>query len=1130
MALGRQFRVYITTSFQADEDATGYVLPTWGAGQLIAEPSLMAFQAADLPFTFVDRDTAKPAQYWATRLMTSTTTPTVRVVDVTDIDAEPLPLFFGWIERNQYRRQGDVFTGFVAVSQLSHADRLDARCLTLNGTTATSGTAAKVGLRLLRFTAWDTGKTDLIQAGIVPGDRIDTIDGQYIVAYVENGTDVTVTADLPDTLLPPGGATSVIYLPVNTYSGLAAPLMRRLLREIGNVAPEAATGNPDVRIDDYYLGAGQDKTDWNHVLRLWASAGADPASDNMLSDFVPSVSGDRLGFICIHGKLYRVDIGKPSGGGAANGLRVAEITKVPYGETAAISAGLRLFPYTLYDGTPCLCVVQGEPKRLWVVKTDPWLDPAVSTGTALAQTGLSLSRMSAIPMLSWMTVVNLVGQALSNATKRFTATPTTEQMMMVKSVHVLSIGDGTNNPVTGVGMAVDMPVPAVLFGDTVPVDSFTVSQRQYSGLSSPIYCAQYSATTNRTQARFAWHDIGGWSLGNAGAPISGRPAGGMAAWQNGGKVVIGVGMDFGFAVRVDGDNNATVDVKLSRSPSRFVTMFPVRDSGDLSFFVGNDDGSRWYKLNYTGSLIQVAFRNISLTPSSFKLVSVGLTPMVGPNGRDGIPCVYKVLDSENSEYLYGGWIYATPGGVLRLDADAVCEHPIPGARSGDFRPPGLFYDGSVWRFVLAQTTVDGKRLYADLLLTGSYALPYIHADLLSEKVSARHVQVNVAQSFGCYLRLIGLAAPTVAAGVKVATRHSFLPGDAGSVNYSEHVVNPQVIGTEYYLGARASCYGEEVKVGSTEIAHSRFVYQLQGAFLQPIWARALGGWLVARYPERATDYPLGRRLIAAELRAKDDADEFEVWPTYDDLYQQLTFGGFRTGEVNTLILGVGFNRQTMHYGLLALEYEAHDVDWTTNEGDVTAEALEVIDPEPGEPPEPVTAPVRLVTWDVRALPTNAYESNPADGPHAYAFTLDLPQGLTLTGYRYQLLESGTVQHGQTTIEIWTDNGGVPGLAVDGTRATATHDGIEPGMPDVPLDAGDEVVLLPGLYWLMVNTDRDDENEPPIIAPPIAWQDGLTVSNRALVMPFSPMGFPTEWDAVTDAEVQRVPLVYAQGRA
>lgn len=1181
--MARAFRVLLTTSFQVDpEDVTGYVTPDWGSARLIAEPRLLQFEAGDLTFTVCDRDvdSTHTARYWSNRIMQSTTVPTITVQDYTDTDA-PLPLFYGWIERNQTTWDGEVLTRFTAVTQLSYADRLDVAedPLPASFVTVAAGTAGAVTLpSIWTVSAWATNAADYITAGVLPGDVL-SIDGyvhQPTVKRVLSKNQVEVDHTFPATATPTG-ASRILREPITTYSGLAAPLARRLLQRIGNLAPLANATYPDVTIDDFEHGTGQTDTDWSHVLRTTADAGVDPTVDDMLSEFVPSVSGDRLGFICINGKLYRVDKGIPSGGSAKTGIVLTQITRqVPdpgSGSLEDISSAHRLFLFKDAAGFPYLVVAQQKTQVGFLISntyTQPWENAGQMFANASGFTGAAMLKigLSSPVVLTTMMCLNTIAQGIeSYGQMQQTITPSGNVYRTIKQVSLVDIGDGTNDPSTGVGARISLDMFGSFDRHQYPMaDAITVVYDANAALGSYAYIANYNESNNQSTLEVAYYNGGHVSHNpTPSAIIPGRAIGGIGgqAVADNVAILLAVATDKQMCFRIDGDATAGVDLELDAAASKYLYPVDLTTGGTkyVGFVPGNVDDYFRAWITSSGSHLWV---HADKTGGVYGTLPSGFRPLIagpetgetaGPGAVNGMPLIYRALDDNSEEQIYAGWLYVNAG-QLTFQTTDKCVYPIPAARESELRPPFIFEDTTqnVWRFLIHAARIDGSRLVQDFYLSGLYSGVFVHYNFgqLRSRMSIRQALVSICQAGCCNLRLMGLARPTSAAGVKIASKHSYDPTDIGEANYTDHVIaHPRMIGTEYYLGVESSSYGQRVTVGTVDISSSRAVFNLSSPFIQPGLARAIGAWIVDRYPERSTDYPNGRRLFEFNVRALDDPLSVEFTPDYDDIYQLLTFEGFRypVGGVSVELHGLGFVRPSVSYAGLGLERSANDLIWDSNEPEMNFTVYPFGNTGiTGDPPEEPTAnPRRIIHWDVlaRADENWASRTNPDNGPCAYCWTIDVDcRGLNLTHYGYKLIEQATEDHAGIALSIWTNDSGVPGTEITGTRALLLPQAFESGTAGwhwLPLDTenngGYEAwQLVPGIYWVVAVVDRQDTGPVPIVPAPYVWWDALTTTVRSKRISFADLGLPEipalswleAWNDVNALDVQYVPAIYAAG--
>jgi hypothetical protein len=1181
----RLWTVTLYTSFApSGEGCNGYVAGDYVADPIVSETALGQFQASAMSFKMRDKLGPKAQRYWSNRIQQSTGTftmsngqrtdlPFIRVLDTTDGDAFAVPVFEGWIERNQLQWENDVVTGFTAVSQLSYMDRHSASGYGVEGfgfqlCKATTGTGAG---SVWTATAWGSGEGDYISTGIIPGDYLKVgAHTVVIVASVDSATKLTLTTSVDGWT----GASYVTRLPVRFYSGHAAPLVRRMLRITGNISPNLTAGEaPDVAIHDYPLGTGQANTDWNHVLSTQAAAGSNPGEVNALSDFVQSVSGDRLGFCCVHGKLYRVDLAPCSGGDTAHTtLKLTQITVVPEGETESIGDGYRLFRYEDANGSaePYLCVVQARIRQGWTQSENNFLSPY--TGIAQAGGGLAIAAFTkTFPQALVMSIgLGVLTDTINGMGTSVKISGMGSYFRSVSRITVLTIGDGTNDPVTGVGGTElggrNKSVPLTFHNDsgsgsdqfnyTLP-DSVCV-KRFVTGKESIIAIAKYGAETNKTGFDMMYYNpaTGSWVRLSPQTGFTGRPTGGMAICVASGSNALNtvfIGMEGGCQIFQFGSTSKYVN--LYHNPSRFIGALAT-GTDDVVGFIEGGDSATWLRVTTGLAATQVAYTGTTI-PEGFKVACAGNLAIVGPNGgpKGTIPVVYKALDSEEREYAYAGVVYADAG-VLKLDV-THCPHAIPGAVSGDFRPPFLYHDNTVanpvYRFVVPMARLDGDRLVCDWLYSGDSARAFVHVDLIATPMSARQVVLTCAQSFGLQLKLLGCDHPSGATLCKVMSRHAWSPHSLGTVTRVAQARDSKIVGTEYYLGAEGNAYGERVTVGTCPNAGERHVYPVGGAFSQPVWLRALGGWIVAAYPERNATYTNGRRIVETTIHKIIPVlpATTPYVPGYDNVYGQATLTLFTVGNITGLLLGLGFNRRTGAYRATFIEWNSTDTTWTGDAVDPTVVECAILAEDTIAAPAAVGASAgRIIHWDVMASPTNTAQTNPVDGPCAFAFTVDLCRPLRLKRYGIKLTATGISTHGGVLMAFHYDNGGVPGLEIVETRAGIGGtpgvglDGLSAGWNWFNLDVWNngnltEWELVPGLYWIVASIDRQDS--VGITKPPIVWFDSLQVTPRAKRLAFAAdTGLPelpllnyfgnveTSWDDDLDDDMRYAPAIYAGG--
>lgn len=976
------------------EDVTAYLEPDFSSSRAVGEERLMQYEAADMRFSFKDyKNASKAARYWSQRILRSgefalpsgkgMKKPCIQVEDVTDYNINPasakLLLFFGQLEPGVGRWDDVARTGLTFVSQLSYADRMDAantEAVVVNLCSNTAGTGSG-SVWTAGTGAWAAGAGDYISEGVIPGDLAYIGGVPYNIQSVDGPHTLTLTA-----AAPAGPAASYISRQVITWP-ICVPskvLARRLLRVLGNTSPNTEknpTDVADVVISDYKLGTTQAASDYNLAAQEWADAGKPPNEANALSEIMASVDGDRLGFICIHGKLYRLDASTPGYGIAGrNVAKLTQITTVPEGESAAISKGSRLFGYRWKNGdgdyVQCLCVVQTELRQLYTRTENDWLSPWTSGGQALGNTCLAAVKFSSPVQGIGVTAMANMGYMMasriaSERTKKITIRGTGSYHRVIKAIHVLSMGDGTNSPTTGVGVAVNQSVESDFFGSSTqsqvytPADSVCVGNT-VTGEADRIFAAFYSAgTKNVTLVRSTWLNTSQAFVRANLKTIDDEPAGGMAVRATADGIFLLVGFVDGYAVIRGVSPYDMVQKKLNeRPPARFVCALPVGDGA--GFILGNDT-TKWTRVTVAGGALVVEELDYGGSlPTGFKMTSAGNVAVTGPSSQVGVPCVFKALNAKQQEYAYSGWCYVDAG-TLKLNA-SLCVYPIPGAGESDIRPPMMFSDtqGNIYRFVVPCARMDGDRLCATIWYSSLYAVPMLAWNPTAHPLTIREALVGIAKAHGCYLKLMGIDKPTSTGGIKVQTRHSWVPPTLGVAKGTLDPY-PRVTGTEYYLGAQAaSCYGEEITVGATGVNLSRFTYQMDVLFSTPNWVRALGGWIVAKYPEVDADYPDGRRWFSMQLHKVAGAI-----PHYGLVNGVATLDCWTAANGVTLYgllmgLAPGGPRQNTYKAVLLEFNPSAGLSGTGTAPDPTIVGLAAVSEVPAAAPTPGSTPV-IITFD-----------------------------------------------------------------------------------------------------------------------------------------------------------------------
>ncbi|MBM3314054.1 hypothetical protein FJY70_05640, partial [candidate division WOR-3 bacterium] len=467
--------------------------------------------------------------------------------------------------------------------------------------------------------------------------------------------------------------------------------------------------------------------------------------------------------------------------------------------------------------------------------------------------------------------------------------------------------------------------------------------------------------------------------------------------------------------------------------------------------------------------------------------------------------VYQHRDSEGRVLLYAGGLRVQSGSTAVEFDGQFCQYPLPDS-GRDWRPPMLWFDNSqaVYRLLTCCCWLDRDRLVTDFASTSLYAQAYIHHDFARDRRSIGQVLAEAQRSFWLYLRLGSLDPCNDADDVRVVSRHYWTPPELGGLGPDEVARNPRVDGCEYYDGATADVGGQRVTCGSVGVG--RTVYQVGGEFLTPAWARVITKEISTRYPRRSSLYPYGRRRFLPAVRAVDTGAA-EQPPTQYDFLKRCAVSFLSGLSVDAVIAGVGVSRSTLLYPCALLELyvspisgQADGVIWTKDEPaeDVVVQAFPTF--EPIAAAEVVAATKTLTGWNCTHVISAVTQSNPADGPCAWALKVWVPFGLNLAGYAYKLTEGGADEDGGLALELWTDHGNRPDEAVPGTRALRIgHDTLSAGLQYAGLwdedheDPDMRTAIAPGTYWVVCVIDRQDAGPVPIVAPPISWADALAVA-------------------------------------
>lgn len=937
----------------------------------------------------------------------------------------------------------------------------------------------------------------------------------------------------------------------NTYSGLASTLAATALRKAGHAAPDAATDEVDIK--DYYLGSTQQDTDYNHALRTWHTAGADPDTETMLSDLVPWVHDmgggvTSLGFQCIHGKLYRVD------SAARSGIALTQITTVPEGENEAVSNGTRLFYYTDADLTDCLCIVQTEAREMRTRTQNP---------TNLFGTLVTTAAMIALAQWNpWVAIgAGLTGTQLLKWLAGSSLRPTGEQNRVVTAIHIMDIDSsgGLGNNVNRTISPRDWYYAAD--GDYfVPGDSIC-STRPWEAVTSLIYCGRYVPGENRTYLHsFEWNGQA-WEKHTL-TTLRGRPSGGAAAVEGFSLF----GMEDGVALSYEVRSGYVITNRSAAKtpPSRFFCALPYDHDGKrkIKFPVGNGQD---YCLTayYHGAALHVDRDTINNLPAG-KSVLIHSNPyrITFPVGSaPACTGIYRALGDDDRPYLYCGWFYIYDNVLRRATTYEPCAHALPMGGDGDWRPPMLYSDtnhingATIYRLVPSAVRLAGDRIVVDHYHTSCWPVARVHHDFKHDRMSIRQVLEGIARSYGCYLKLMTTSKPSSADEVKIMSRFGHTPASVGTISADEVSKGPLIVGTEYYLGAEANVQGERITDGDVSIGTAGRVFPVGGVFMTPNWARGLADWVTTQYPETSADYPNGRRIMEPWVRVINNAGTKE-YPGFSDLYKTATVTCYERGgsaeTITGLIIGVSFDRATMRYRVRLIEYASADVTWTADEPAATeAEVAFFAETATDEIPTVITASKISVGCMTHPLLLNIAKDNPTTYPCAWTWKVHLPHGLNLTHYRYGLWAEGTELDSAFWMSIWTDSGGNSGYPlaeIDSCRSLLLHDGQAAGpvntalnwkladtsAADTSLATISSYYLTPAIYWVVAVQDGTESGTTPA---PIDWWDlGQAGCGDARNLPFSAdtsgdfsLGTWIDyWDSTLDQRSRFAPAIYLVG--
>jgi len=1110
------YHVYIYDStVPTGTDVSAYIQPDYASARMLAESRLFQFEAGDLTLNFVDKNTTQTHRYWSNRIAGSASysyggkTFDWPMVKVYDPAATATPLYVGFIDKRFIAWDGDVISSFRAVSFLAYMDTLDMR-------------------------------------------------------PARNGQ----------------GATA-------TYSGLADALARTALLKAGNAAPG---GTADVDIKDMDLGAGQENCHWNHSAREWTNNfEVDPATGPQLGDFVPSgstsITGHR-GFVVWKGKVYRVVVGARSEVTLTD--MALERTSTP---TGPITTAYRMFPIRMYGSGAernCVCIVLATPRNSYTtVKSNwagyKWLDPTIRVGTL---------PLNFIPGWGWAACIgaNLALSGVEALTERSSRQSNQDQFWAVDGISILSIdADG------GLGDTVSVELSRSYFYSLdkwTPADSVATSSTCSDPGAAPgeLWFAEWKSGVGQYQFwRTTWQRNGtprSANLVGSPKPEYGPPVGGIAVQD---RVAI-VGTQHGCAVYTQALNQQWKQefLTVDRPPGRMLAALRFEDVGGDARWIGvpygNGSGQYVYQKYISGgaryatpSAIPAAsmkdlagetrgniadeIRVLSCSPSVFLR-----TYTQGEFESCGI--VYATLDADDRERVYASTAYADDFGgnklrVIQADDDSAdCAYPLDGGMSGDWLPPHPFTDSGegIRRMLTFCRRISTNYTVWDTYVSSRWAVARVHWNFATEPLTIRQVLEQIAISSYSYLKVYNPDAPTSAVYCKVMSRHSYTPPLAGTLSAAEVYRNPQVQGIEWYDGVDSVVNGERITAGTTKIGSQ--VFRLNGLFLAANWAVGIADRIVANYPSKSAanpTFPYGRRVFRIELRRVNSSGTLNK-PGYYHLYQRVTMTCFSNATVSGLILSLGYSRVTGRYEMLLLEWDSHDVDWTTNAPTPTFTDYDAVSVDAVVEPIPSGAPVISVGWLIhpdivgaRANPNPVY-------PCAYAHKIHLPRGLNLTHYRYGLTEPGGGTHAALWFSVWTDSGGrasYPLEPIPQTFALAIHDGRSTGYYEQELNyylASDtsggypstsgtstgwpvtitNYHLAPGVYWVVTIQDGSAAAVTP--APIDWWNGGKAGMGDAWWLGYAAgtsddyiLGaWLDNWDTAIAVRAQYVPAIYLVG--
>lgn len=1066
-------------------DITGYVLPNWQSDDVMAEDGCLNHVGGSMSFLICDRDTDKTTHYWVQLLATSTTIPELQIMH----NASGSVVFYGRLQPDAYVYEGDVITGFTALSILPYADTLD---MDAHGDTLLTSTDG-AQMHATGWRIYDEG-LDLCDSLVTDGD-VATIEGvAYVIDYVIDASSfVTKTA-----IAAGAGGCVITRGEVGQYSGGAESLYRRALRRAGCKQGSVY----DCVIRNYKRGETQLDMDWNPSARYWSDATVE-MSDDTTSEVLPYVNFESLttvGFVLKHGRLFRIN-------------ELGELSEIVDSAGAAYTTtGHRLFYFLAESGTHCMAIFEATVRRSYSRQTSqakwgPWAASGAGVGAGIAASFIPLVGPFVAPLAAGLASY---GVSALSITRR--DIPNSDQFYACTGVRVLSMGNGKSNYGDNEGFGVGVierykAAPHVENLRYTPGDSVCTMQNPNYTSPGMIWFADWNEANQQVEVLgYFWLTTNSdWSAiqqANRTSTECGKPAGGMA------------GFEFNFAIgTVNGAFILTPTdagggawkwkgklVKVDRPPARFLAALRRVDGNECwaNYLWGNethqtleqkykDAAAAYYA---PASLPVTEVQDVHNTPTGFALLCCS-THVVTLAGQDSVTVIYEAIADDNRRLLYAGYMRPATGyGVwifAHNDNVALCQYPLPNI-GGDWRAPIMVQDGGqndLWRLFAVCVYSDTDYIITDVHDTSLYQRALIHHDFTRDKMTVAQV-LRGCQSHWCYLRLNSTDPCESPDDVRVVSRHSWTPKSAGTLAKDNVVHDPRIDGIEYYDGAVCDVGGQRIEAGDVTVG--KRVFGVQGTFLTAGWGRVIAAEVVARYPRRSATYPYGRRKFLPQVRAVDNEDGDEVPLLSTNLFHMLAVT-FLTGLDSVgFVTGMGVDRNGLVYPAKLLELAVVDevadgVTWTNDQPEMMPADIVVPTYATVTPPANVAPTERTIDWIIPSAQLEVPVAKGSASAYVWGLMADLGAGGLYTGIKIKQLTLGVAGDEKLKCSLFTDSGNAPGVEIADTHVDYDPAGKGPGLIDA--DAA-ENPWVSGVVWLMIC--RENANTAQI-----AWRDAAVVA-------------------------------------